>query len=88
MRRPKTVTFFSAFVVVEENPEMRQIIEDNKGLGEAMTDVMKLNYRTDSKDASNPTYEYRLEKKITLCRAEILSYTGLYITIWEAKRLY
>jgi len=63
MRRPKTVTFFSAFVVVEENPEMRRIIEDKKGLVEAMTDDMKLNYSTDGKDASNPIYEHRLEKK-------------------------
>jgi hypothetical protein len=54
MRRPKTVTFFPAFVVVEENPEMRQIIGDKKGLGMAMTGDMKLNYNTDSKDASNP----------------------------------
>jgi len=62
MRNPKTVTFFSAFVALKENPEMRRIIEDKKGWEEAMTDDVKLKYSTDCEDASNLIYEHWLEK--------------------------
>jgi hypothetical protein len=65
-RSPKTLTFFSAFVAVEENPEMRRIIEYKKCWGEAMTDDMELNCRTDCEDASNPIYEHWLRKKKSL----------------------
>jgi len=49
-------------VAVEENPEMRRIIEDKKCWGEAMTDDMELNYSTDCEDASNPICELWLGK--------------------------
>ena len=59
MRRPKTVTFFSALGPWRRIPRRDGLLKI--GWREAMTDDMKLSYSNDCEDASNPIYEHWLD---------------------------